>query len=86
MHKLKLLVLPILLPLCAAAQCSSSLVSSGSYPGASGPAEYVVFMPPSNCYNGDMILFAHRYVAPGSPVNAWLSQLHYRTEPACLLW
>ena len=75
MVKLKLIVLPILLPLCAAAQCSSSLVSSGSYPGQSGPAAYLVFMPPSNCYNGDMILFAHGYVAPGSPANAWLSQL-----------
>ncbi|HEY6340333.1 MAG TPA: hypothetical protein VIY49_02480 [Bryobacteraceae bacterium] len=75
MSKLKLIVLPILLPLCAAAQCSSNLVSSGSYPGASGPAEHLVFMPPSNCYNGAMILFAHEYVAPGSPANAWLSQL-----------
>ena len=33
-------------------------------------------MPPASSYNGDMILFAHGYVAQGSPEPAtWLSQL-----------
>ena len=32
---------------------------------ATSTAEYVVVMPePASCYNGDMILFAHGYVAP----------------------
>jgi hypothetical protein len=30
---------------------------------------------PASCYNGNMILFAHGYVAPGSPADSWLSQL-----------
>jgi hypothetical protein len=29
---------------------------------------------PATCYNGDVILFAHGYIAPGSPPDAWLSQ------------
>jgi hypothetical protein len=66
------------LPAFLAAQCSSAC-SAGAYgpaQGASGPATYVVCMPqPASCFNGDMILFAHGYVAPGSPANAWLSQL-----------
>jgi hypothetical protein len=66
------------LPAFLGAQCSSAC-SAGAYgtaQGASGPATYVVCMPqPASCYNGDMILFAHGYVAPGSPANAWLSQL-----------
>jgi hypothetical protein len=66
------------LPAFLAAQCSS-VCSTGAYgpaQGASGLAQYVVCMPqPASCYNGNMILFAHGYVAPGSPANAWLSQL-----------
>jgi hypothetical protein len=63
----------------AAAQCSSALVSSGSYgteQGASGPAQYVVYMPqPANCFNGGVMLFAHGYVPVGAPAGTWLSQL-----------
>jgi hypothetical protein len=79
MRKFKLILLAISLPVCLAAQCSSALVSSGVYgpaQGASGPAQYVVFMPqPASCYKGDVLLFAHGYIAPGSPANTWLSQL-----------
>lgn len=60
----------------AAAQCTSKLVSSGTYgtaQGASGPARYVVYMPePASCFNGKMVLYAHGYINPGSPANRWL--------------
>ncbi|HEU5403249.1 MAG TPA: hypothetical protein VFU86_17970 [Terriglobales bacterium] len=63
----------------SAAQCSSALAGYGPYgtqQGASGNAEYVVFMPqPANCFNGTVILFAHGYVPVGAPAGAWLSQL-----------
>jgi hypothetical protein len=59
-----------------AAPCSSAAPVTGIYPGADGPAQYVISMPsPANCYNGEMIFFAHGFVAPGSPANSWLSQL-----------
>jgi hypothetical protein len=74
-----LVLLTFLLPVVHAATCSSSLVSSGTYgtaQGASGTAQYVVYMPqPSSCYNGDVILFAHGYIPVGAPSNAWLGQL-----------
>ena len=73
-----LLVSAVLLPVSLAAQCSSTLYSSGTYgtaQGASGTAQYVVYMPqPATCFNGDVIVFAHGYIAQGSPSNAWLSQ------------
>jgi len=63
----------------AATQCSSTLASSGSYgtaQGASGTAQYVVYMPqPASCFNGTVILFAHGYIPVGSPAGTWLSQL-----------
>ena len=66
-------------PVFLSAQCSSTLAASGLYgpaQGASGVAQYAVFMPqPATCYNGNIILFAHGYVPVGSPSNAWLSQL-----------
>ncbi len=44
--------------------------------GVNGTAPYVVVMPePATCFNGDVILFAHGYVAPGSPAGTWQSQL-----------
>lgn len=73
------ILLTALLPVVCTATCSSSLYSSGTYgtaQGASGEAQYVVYMPqPASCYNGDIILYAHGYVAPGSPADAWMSQL-----------
>jgi len=61
-----------------AAQCPSTC-SCGTYgtaEGASGLAQYVVCIPPAGNYNGEMILFAHGYIAQGSPEPAtWLSQL-----------
>jgi hypothetical protein len=74
-----LILLAALLPVVHAATCSSSLASSGSYgtaQGASGNAQYVLYMPqPATCFNGDIILFAHGYIPPGAPANAWLLQL-----------
>ena len=59
-----------------AAPCSSAAPVTGLYKGADGPAQYVISMPsPANCYNGEMIFFAHGFVAPGAPANSWLSQL-----------
>ena len=76
-----LATLALLFPLStflAAQQCPSAC-SCGTYgtaQGASGPAQYVVCMPPAGSYNGGMILFAHGYIAQGSPEPAtWLSQL-----------
>jgi hypothetical protein len=73
-------ILPfLLLPSYLAAACTSGAPSTGIYgpgQGASGLAQYVVVMPqPANCFNGDIILFAHGYVPVGSPAGAWLSQL-----------
>ena len=74
-----LFVTAVLNPVSLAAQCSSTLYSSGTFgiaQGASGTAQYVVYMPqPSTCFNGDVIVFAHGYIPPASPSNAWLSQL-----------
>jgi hypothetical protein len=79
MRKTILIVLVLSLPVFLSAQCSS-VCSAGLYgppQGASGPAEYVLCLPQpaASCYNGDMILFAHGYVAPGSPAGAWQTQL-----------
>ncbi|HEY2383170.1 MAG TPA: hypothetical protein VGK48_18500 [Terriglobia bacterium] len=72
---LAILIFPLRVSLYAA-PCSSATPVSGIYAGADGPAQYVLSMPsPANCYNGEMIFFAHGYVAQGSPANAWLSQL-----------
>lgn len=38
-------------------------------------AQYMVWMPPANCWNGDMVIFAHGYVAPGQPIAVPLDQL-----------
>jgi len=79
MRKFCVVLLLLLLPVCLAAQCTSALAAQGSYgipEGASGPAQYVVYMPqPASCYNGAMILFAHGYVPVGAPAGAWQSQL-----------
>ncbi|MDR3717164.1 MAG: hypothetical protein P4K98_00080 [Bryobacteraceae bacterium] len=79
MRKIYAGILLLLMPVCLAAQCTSSVAAQGSYgvpEGASGAAQYVVFLPqPTSCYNGTMILFAHGYVPVGAPANAWQSQL-----------
>lgn len=79
MRKTFVAVLLLLMPVYLGAQCTSAVASQGSYgipQGASGPAQYVVFMPqPASCYNGAMILFAHGYVPVGAPAGTWQSQL-----------
>jgi len=70
------LLLALSLPVSLAAQCSGASTQTGTYPGANGLAQYVVSLPsPLSCYNGQMIFFAHGYVAPGSSPDAWLTQL-----------
>src|SRR5579862_7153998 len=65
----------LLLPFHLAIACTSGTPQTGVYKGADGPAQYVVVMPePANCYNGDMILFAHGYVQPGQ-LATWTQQL-----------
>lgn len=79
----KLSILPVFLflfslPSSLAAQCSSAPPLTGIYPGANPGhlAQYLISLPsPASCYNGQMIFFAHGYVVPGSPSNAWLAQL-----------
>ena len=66
-----LLASALLVPVTLAAQCSSSQIASGTNSGG----QYVVYMPPTSCYNGDFIFFAHGYVQPGSPAGSWQSQL-----------
>jgi hypothetical protein len=76
MHKISSLFFFLSLPAYLAAQCSSGTPVSDIYQGAAGPAQYLVVMPtPATCFNGDIILFAHGYVAPGSLPTTWLSQL-----------
>lgn len=78
MRSLALLALLFLLPAILSAQpcpptCSCGLYGAGQ--GASGPAEYLVCVPPTG-YNGVIVLFAHGYIAPGSPEpQSWLDQL-----------
>jgi hypothetical protein len=75
---LALLVAPFAMP-GTAAQCSSALAGAGTYgtsQGASGDAQYVVYMPqPATCFNGVVLLFAHGYIPVGAPTGAWLTQL-----------
>src|SRR5215471_5951136 len=79
MRTLAAIALLFPLPVFLGAQQCPSTCSCGTYgteQGASGPAQYVVCMPPAGSYNGEMILFAHGYIAQGSPEPAtWLSQL-----------
>jgi len=72
MRKFGLALLLVYAPVYLAAQCTSTLSSSGV---TSDGAQYVVYMPPMSCYNGDMVLFAHGYVPVGSPAGTWQSQL-----------
>ena len=86
MRKALLIASLILLPSYLAAACTSGTPVSGVYgpgQGASGLAQYVVVMPvaTADCqYNGDIILFAHGYVVPGSPAGTWPTGL---ASPLC---
>jgi pimeloyl-ACP methyl ester carboxylesterase len=52
--------------------CQQSNVTTGTQ--ASG-AVYVLYMPESTCWNGNLVVFAHGYVAPGSPIQVPQDQL-----------
>jgi hypothetical protein len=72
MHRIVLTVSLLFLPSYLAAACTAG----SPVLGVNGTTPYVLAMPqPASCYNGDMILFAHGYVAPGSPAGTWMSQL-----------
>lgn len=71
MRKFLFLLFAVGLPIASAATCTSALASDPTKTD-----DYVVYMPqPASCYNGTMILFAHGFVPPGAPANAWQSQL-----------
>jgi alpha-beta hydrolase superfamily lysophospholipase len=67
----KILLISVALLPIAFGQCSSALEYSGTIQGA----QYVIYMPPASCFNGDMILYAHGYVQVGAPAGSWMSQL-----------
>lgn len=68
-----LVMLLALAPAVWGGQCTSPATPlSGTINGA----DYVIYLPqPASCFNGQMILFAHGYVQPGSPADSWESQL-----------
>jgi hypothetical protein len=71
MRKILFLLAVLLLPGTLAAQCSSKQYE-GNYSGG----QFLVALPdPITCYNGNVIFFAHGYVATGSPGGTWKSQL-----------
>lgn len=60
----KFLLLSALAGLASGA-CQQSNESTGTQ---SSGAEYVLFMPESSCWNHNLVVFAHGYVAPGQPL------------------
>ncbi len=64
-------LLSALVGLCSAA-CVQSNLTTGTQ---SSGAVYVLYQPESGCWNGDLVVFAHGYVAPGSPIAVPQDQL-----------
>ena len=60
------------LPVVSSALCQQSNLTTGSQPSG---AVYVLYQPESNCWNGNLVVFAHGYVAPGLPIGVPQSQL-----------
>jgi hypothetical protein len=52
--------------------CQQSNLTQGN---RSDGAQYMIWMPETSCWNGDMVIFAHGYVAPGQPIAVPLDQL-----------
>ncbi len=73
-------LLPRIILVCASAAaawgaCQQSNLTQGTQ---SDGAQYMVWMPETSCWNGNMVIFAHGYVAPtppGQPVTVPLDQL-----------
>src|ERR1019366_1381934 len=62
-------VLPTkVLLICAVASAGWGACQQSNLTGGvqSSGAEYAVWMPEMSCWNGNMVVFAHGYVAPGS--------------------
>ena len=68
-----LVLLLLLAPVALRGKCTSPPTPlSGTINGA----DYVIYLPqPVSCFNGQMILFAHGYVQPGTPSDSWQNQL-----------
>ena len=56
----------------ASAACQQSNLTNGSQ---SSGAVYVLYMPESSCWNGNLVVFAHGYVQPGLPIAVPQDQL-----------
>jgi pimeloyl-ACP methyl ester carboxylesterase len=58
---------PAAFPACVQSNCTTGLQASG--------AQYLVCQPEKSCWNGNMVIFAHGYVAPDQPLGVPQSQL-----------
>jgi pimeloyl-ACP methyl ester carboxylesterase len=58
---------PAAYPACVQSNCTTGLQASG--------APYLVCIPEKSCWNGNMVTFAHGYVAPNQPLGVPQSQL-----------
>lgn len=63
--------------ICAAVPAGFSACVQSNQTGGSqtSGAVYLVWMPETNCWNGNMVVYAHGYVAPGLPIGVPLDQL-----------
>ena len=52
--------------------CLQSICSTGTQ---SNGAQYLICLPEASCSNGNMVVYAHGYVAPGQPIGVPLDQL-----------
>ncbi len=65
-----------LLFFAAAASASAACVQSNLTTGTqTDGAVYVLYMPEASCWNGNLVVFAHGYVAPGLPIGVPQDQL-----------
>lgn len=56
----------------AFAACAQSNLTNGTQTDG---AVYVLYMPETSCWNGNLVVFAHGYVAPGPPIGVPQDQL-----------
>lgn len=56
----------------ASAACVQSNLTTGNQKDG---ANYVLYMPETSCWNGNMVVFAHGYVQPGLPIGVPQDQL-----------
>jgi pimeloyl-ACP methyl ester carboxylesterase len=69
-------ILKRLLILVATASTAAACVQSNLTTGTqTDGAAYVLYMPETSCWNGNLVVFAHGYVAPGLPIAVPQDQL-----------